>query len=94
MTLIEGYEELVASPSRPGVLPQTLYYCPELMLDAGRSQLAVVDRASRARGVDTVQLGRDGVREGGLPRGARRLPRRRGLGDPRLRRPGGRDPTR
>ena len=55
MTLIEGYEELSLA-LEAGVLPQTLYYCPELMLDPA-SQLAVVTDVA-ARGVDTVQLGR------------------------------------
>jgi TrmH family RNA methyltransferase len=55
LTLIEGFEEL-ALALEAGVLPQAVYYCPELMLDPA-SQLAVVTDVA-ARGVDTVQLGR------------------------------------
>jgi TrmH family RNA methyltransferase len=55
MTLIEGYEELSLA-LEAGVLPQSVYYCPELMLDPA-SQLDVVTDVA-ARGVDTVQLGR------------------------------------
>jgi RNA methyltransferase, TrmH family len=55
LTLIEGFEELTLA-LEAGVLPQTVYYCPELMLDP-TSQLAVVSDVA-ARGADTVQLGR------------------------------------
>ncbi|MDF2091172.1 RNA methyltransferase [Knoellia sp. 3-2P3] len=55
LTLIEGFEELTLA-LEAGVLPQAVYYCPELMLDP-TSQLAVVSDVA-ARGVDTVQLGR------------------------------------
>jgi RNA methyltransferase, TrmH family len=54
-TLVEGYEELTLALDA-GVLPETLYYCPELMLEPSR-QLAVVRRASSA-GVETVQVAR------------------------------------
>lgn len=55
LTLIEGFEELMLA-LEAGVLPQAVYYCPDLMLDP-TSQLAVVTDVA-ARGVDTVQLGR------------------------------------
>ncbi|MFC8501644.1 TrmH family RNA methyltransferase [Pedococcus sp. NPDC057267] len=54
-TLVEGYEELSLALDA-GVLPESLYYCPELMLDPAR-QTRVVDEV-RARGVDTVQVSR------------------------------------
>ena len=54
-TLIEGYEELALALDA-GILPQALYYCPELMLDAA-TKLRVVDDV-RASGVDTVQVSR------------------------------------
>jgi len=54
-TLIEGYEELTLALGA-GVLPEALYYCPELMLDAA-SQERVVDQARR-EGVETVQVSR------------------------------------
>ncbi len=54
-TLIEGYEELALALDA-GILPQALYYCPELMLDSA-TQLRVVDDV-RASGVDTVQVSR------------------------------------
>jgi TrmH family RNA methyltransferase len=54
-TLLEGYEELVLALDA-GVVPETLYYCPELMLDAG-TQTRVVD-AVRARGIETVRVAR------------------------------------
>ncbi len=54
-TLVEGYEELSLALDA-GVLPESLYYCPELMLDAA-AQTRVVDRARRD-GVDTVQVSR------------------------------------
>ena len=69
LTLIEGYEGS-RWPSRP-VVPRTLYYCPELMLDA-RQQLAVVTDVA-ARGADTVQLGRGRSRRWPTAR-PRRLP--------------------
>ncbi|HEY7719041.1 MAG TPA: TrmH family RNA methyltransferase [Pedococcus sp.] len=55
LTLLEGYEELTLALDA-GVLPRTLYHCPELMLDPA-TQLAAVDRVA-AQGVETVQLGR------------------------------------
>ena len=54
-TLVEGYEELSLALDA-GVLPQALYYCPELMLDPA-TQTRVVDEV-RGRGVDTVQVSR------------------------------------
>ena len=54
-TLIEGFEELSLALGA-GVLPEALYYCPELMLDA-RSQERVVDEVRRD-GVETVQVSR------------------------------------
>jgi TrmH family RNA methyltransferase len=54
-TLVEGYEELSLALDA-GVLPESLYYCPELMLDPA-TQTRVVDEV-RARGVDTVQVSR------------------------------------
>jgi TrmH family RNA methyltransferase len=54
-TLVEGFEELSLA-LEAGVLPQALFYCPELMLDAP-TQTAVVDRV-RGRGVETVQVTR------------------------------------
>ena len=55
LTLIEGYDELGLALDA-GVLPRTLYHCPELMLDPAAQQ-AVVERVS-AQGAETVQLGR------------------------------------
>ena len=52
-TLIEGFEELSLAL---GVLPEALYYCPELMLDPA-SQERVVDDVRRD-GVETVQVSR------------------------------------
>ena len=54
-TLVEGYEELSLALDA-GVLPESLYYCPELMLDPA-TQTRVVDEV-RGRGVDTVQVSR------------------------------------
>ncbi len=54
-TLIEGYEELTLALDA-GILPEALYYCPELMLDAA-TQKRVVDDVRRS-GVDTVQVSR------------------------------------
>ena len=53
--LIEGYEELSLALGA-GVLPEALYYCPELMLDPA-SQERVVDEVRRD-GVETVQVSR------------------------------------
>ncbi|GAA1245452.1 TrmH family RNA methyltransferase [Oryzihumus leptocrescens] len=54
-TLIEGYDELSLALDA-GVLPRTIYYCPELMLEPVVQQDVV--RRVAARGVETVQLGR------------------------------------
>jgi TrmH family RNA methyltransferase len=54
-TLIEGFEELSLALGA-GVLPEALYYCPELMLDAA-TQERVVDDVRRS-GVETVQVSR------------------------------------
>jgi RNA methyltransferase, TrmH family len=54
-TLVEGYEELVLALDA-GVLPEALYYCPELMLDAA-IQTRVVEQVRRD-GVETVQVSR------------------------------------
>ncbi len=54
-TLIEGYEEL-ALALEAGVVPRTLYWCPELMLDPA-IQTGVVDEVSAA-GSETIRLGR------------------------------------
>lgn len=55
LTLVEGYEELSLA-IRTGVVPQTLYYCPELMLDAAAQESLVADVA--LGGAETVRLGR------------------------------------
>ncbi|MEO8519390.1 MAG: RNA methyltransferase, partial [Dermatophilaceae bacterium] len=55
LTLVEGYAELSLALDA-GVLPRTLYYCPELMLDPAEQQ-DVVTRM-RAMGSDVQQLGR------------------------------------
>jgi TrmH family RNA methyltransferase len=55
LTLIEGYGELSLALDA-GVVPRTLYYCPELMLNAS-VELDVVGRV-QALGSDTQQLGR------------------------------------
>jgi TrmH family RNA methyltransferase len=55
LTLVEGFEELSLA-LEAGVVPQTLYYCPELMLDV-HEQSRVVD-AVRAEGSETVQVSR------------------------------------
>jgi len=54
-TLVEGYEELVLALGA-GVVPETLYYCPELMLDAA-TQTRVVGE-TRSSGVETVRVSR------------------------------------
>ena len=54
-TLVEGYEELGLALDA-GVLPQALFYCPELMGDQARAA-DVPGRAARA-GADVVQLSR------------------------------------
>lgn len=55
LTVVEGFEELSLA-LEAGVVPQTLYYCPELMLDA-QTQSRVVDDV-RVRGSETVQVSR------------------------------------
>jgi rRNA methylases len=55
LTLIEGYGELSLALDA-GVVPRTLYYCPELMLNAS-VELDVVGRV-QALGSDIQQLGR------------------------------------
>jgi TrmH family RNA methyltransferase len=54
-TLVEGYEELALALAA-GVVPEALYYCPELMLDP-RAQASLVDDVA-SRGAETVQVGR------------------------------------
>lgn len=54
-SLVEGYEELCLA-LEAGVRPETVFYCPELMLDAGTQTRLVED--VRSRGVDTVRLSR------------------------------------
>lgn len=55
VTLLEGYEELELALSA-GVRPQTLFYCPELMLDPDRQTRVVRD--VQAGGAEVVRLGR------------------------------------
>jgi TrmH family RNA methyltransferase len=55
LTLVEGFEELSLAVGA-GARPQTLYYCPELMLDPG-TQLDIVERVRRSGG-ETVRLSR------------------------------------
>jgi TrmH family RNA methyltransferase len=55
LTLIEGYDELSLALDA-GVVPRTVYYCPELMLDPD-VQNGVVRRV-QALGSDTQELGR------------------------------------
>ena len=55
LTLIEGYDELSLALDA-GIVPRTLYHCPELMLDASVQQDVV--RRVQALGSDTQQLGR------------------------------------
>ena len=55
VTLVDGYDEL-SLVLDAGVVPQTLYYCPELMLDAAVQRDVV--RRVQALGSDTQQLGR------------------------------------
>jgi RNA methyltransferase, TrmH family len=54
-TLVEGFEELTLA-FQAGVVPTTLYYCPELMLDPGAQMATVAEVASL--GGETVRLGR------------------------------------
>jgi TrmH family RNA methyltransferase len=55
LTLIEGYDELSLALDA-GVVPRTLFHCPELMLDP-TSQQDVVRRV-QAMGAETQRLGR------------------------------------
>jgi RNA methyltransferase, TrmH family len=55
LTLIEGYDELSLALDA-GVVPRTVYFCPELMLDPAVQQDVV--RRVQALGSDTQQLGR------------------------------------
>jgi RNA methyltransferase, TrmH family len=55
LTLIDGYDELSLALDA-GVVPRTVYYCPELMLDPEVQQDVV--RRVHALGSDTQQLGR------------------------------------
>lgn len=55
VTVVEGFEELGLA-MEAGVRPRTLFYSPELMLDADE-QLRVVDDA-RASGVETIRVSR------------------------------------
>ena len=55
LTLIEGYDELSLALDA-GVVPRTVYHCPELMLDPSAQQDVV--RRVKALGSDTQQLGR------------------------------------
>ncbi len=55
VTLLEGYEELVLALDS-GLVPRSLYHCPELMADPD-AQAETVHRVS-ALGAEVVQLGR------------------------------------
>jgi len=55
LTLIDGYDELSLALDA-GVVPRTVYYCPELMLDPDVQQDVV--RLVHALGSETQQLGR------------------------------------
>jgi len=55
LTLIEGYDELSLALDA-GVVPRTVYHCPELMLDPAAQQDVV--RRVQALGSGTQQLGR------------------------------------
>jgi RNA methyltransferase, TrmH family len=55
LTLIEGYDELSLALDA-GVVPRTVYFCPELMLDPGVQQDVV--RRVQDLGSDTQELGR------------------------------------
>jgi len=55
VTLIDGYDELCLALDA-GIVPRTLYHCPELMLDPGAQQDVI--RQVQALGSDTQQLGR------------------------------------
>ena len=55
LTLVDGYDELSLALDA-GVVPRTLYHCPELMLDPAAQQDAI--RRVQALGSDTQELGR------------------------------------
>ena len=55
LTLIEGYDELSLALDA-GVVPRTVYHCPELMLDPAMQQDVLL--RVQAMGSDTQQLGR------------------------------------
>jgi TrmH family RNA methyltransferase len=55
LTLIDGYDELSLALDA-GVVPRTVYYCPELMLDPAEQQVLV--RRAQSLGADTQELGR------------------------------------
>lgn len=55
VTLIDGYDELSLALDA-GIVPRTLYHCPELMLDPEAQQDVI--RQVQALGSDTQQLGR------------------------------------
>ncbi|PRY55659.1 TrmH family RNA methyltransferase [Knoellia remsis] len=55
LTVVEGFEELTLAIGA-GVRPRTVFYAPELMLDAD-AQLALVDDARRD-GVETIRVSR------------------------------------
>jgi TrmH family RNA methyltransferase len=55
LTLVDGYDELSLALDA-GVVPRTVYYCPELMLDPDEQQDVV--RRVQALGSDTQELGR------------------------------------
>jgi TrmH family RNA methyltransferase len=54
-TLLEGFEELTLALDA-GLVPRSLYWCPELMADPA-GQRGLVDRVA-ALGAETLQLGR------------------------------------
>jgi RNA methyltransferase, TrmH family len=54
LTLIDGYDELSLALDA-GVVPRTLYHCPELMLDPAQQDVV---RRAQARGSETQRLGR------------------------------------
>lgn len=54
-TLVEGYEELSLALAA-GVVPEAVYFCPELMADPA-TQTRLVD-AARREGAETVQVSR------------------------------------
>ena len=62
LTLVEGFEELSLA-LEAGVVPQTLYYCPELMLDVHEKGKAVVSNGTREKAEhDVAQLHAHGIR--------------------------------